>query len=320
MDAHVIYRSHELATHDRIPIWNDVVWRNYVPLSIQIAPHNNFVGQVSLSQLGSVRIVTSGSRAQSISRTPRLIAQDNEEYLMLGLQVKGSATIEQHDRQAQLRPGDFVFWDTRQPYNIIFPLDWEMAVFQFPRSAFTFNHRNMDSMTALALNGQKGVTHIAAALLMGIANEARRQSFENDTSLLNHTLGLLTLCVDHQLTSREVPLAYNEVLLRRINDYICANLANPRLCAADVARAHGLSVRQLYRVFQEHRRTVGDLIRHRRLERIKEDLASPSSRHMTIAAIARKWGFLDTPHFNRVFKDQYKTTPHKIQHQDAKKN
>lgn len=151
-NARVVYRSHELPSHDRIPIWNDVVWRNYVPLNIDITPRDDFKGQVLLSQLGGVRIVTSGSRAQRITRTPKLIAQDNEEYLMVGLQLKGSSIIEQHRRQAQLESGDFVFWDTRQPYTIVFPNDWEMAVFQFPQSAFAYNGKSIESFTALTLN------------------------------------------------------------------------------------------------------------------------------------------------------------------------
>ena len=314
-DVNLIYNSYELRSRDRIPIWNDVVWRNYVPLQIKIAPHDDFVGKVALTQLGGVRVVTSGSRAQCITRTPKLIAQDNEEYLMLGLQLKGSAIIEQHARQAQLQSGDFVFWDTRRPYTINFPNDWEMAVFQFPRSAFTFSPKSVDLFTALTFHGQKGVTQIASRLLMGIADEARYQTFEHDTPLLEHTLGILTFCIGHKLTDYELPPNYNDALLRRISIYIGANLQNPQLSAIEVAQAHGLSLSQLYRVFRSQRSTVGDFIRQRRLDRIKFELTNPASRHWTIAALAHKWGFLDTPHFNRVFKAQYKITPQQIQNQ-----
>jgi AraC-like DNA-binding protein len=234
---------------------------------------------------------------------------------MLGLQLKGSAIIEQHARHAQLQSGDFVFWDTRRPYIINFPNDWEMAVFQFPRSAFTFSSKSVDSFTALTFHGQKGVTQIASRLLMGIADEARYQTFEHDTPLLEHTLGILVFCIGHKLTDCDLPPNYNDVLLRRISNYISANLQNPQLSAIEVAQAHGLTLSQLYRVFQSQHSTVGDYVRQRRLDRIKFELINPASRHLTIAALARKWGFLDTPHFNRVFKAQYKVTPQQIQNQ-----
>ena len=120
-DAKLIYSSHELPSRDRVAIWNEVVWRNYVPLQIKIAPHDDFAGQVALNQLGGVRVVTSGSRAQCITRTPKLIAQDSEEYLMLGLQLKGAAIIEQHEKGeislldyvslSEIEVGDFVYFD-----------------------------------------------------------------------------------------------------------------------------------------------------------------------------------------------------------------
>ncbi len=314
-NANLIYSSYEIPSRDRISIWNDVVWRNYVPLQIKIAPHDDFAGQVALTQLGGVRVVTSGSRAQCITRTPKLIAQDNEEFLMLGLQLKGSAIIEQHRRQAKLHSGDFVFWDTRRPYTINFPNDWEMAVFLFPRSKFTFSSKSVDSFTALTFHGQKGVTQIASRLLIGIADEARYQTFEHDTPLLEHTLGILVFCINHKLTDCMVLPSYNEVLLQRISNYISNNLQNPQLSATEVAQAHGLTLSQLYRVFQSQRSTIGDYIRQRRLDKIKFELINPASRHLTIAALARKWGFLDTPHFNRVFKAHYKITPQQIQNQ-----
>lgn len=315
LDGKLIYSSHELSVRDRIPVWHDVVWRNYVPLQIKIAPHDDFAGQVALTQLGGVRVLTAGSRAQCIRRTPKLIAQDSEEYLMLGLQLKGTAHVEQYDRQAPLRPSDFVFWDTRQPYTIDFPGDWEMAVFQFPRNALSFSPKSVSAFTALPFHGHKGVTQIASRLLMGIADEARYQTFEHDTPLLEHTLGILDFCIDHKLNDCDLPPSYNDVLLRRINGYICANLQNPQLSAIEIAQAHGLSLGQLYRVFQSQRSTVGEHIRQRRLDRVRYELANPASRHLTIASVARKWGFLDTPHFNRVFKAQFKTTPQQIQNQ-----
>lgn len=309
MTEEILYHSNEIAASDRIPIWSEVVWNSYVPLTIQVPESANFIGKVARSHLGNVRIVTSGSRAQQILRTPRLIAQDADEYLMLGLQLQGTSVVEQHERQALLHCGDFVFWDTRRPYSITFPGDWEMAVFQFPRNVFGFDSRSIDAIIASALNGKTGMTHIAAALLMSIAQEARDSSLEHKSSLLDHTLGLLTLSVDHQLSNRRMSIAYDQLLFRRIEAYISDNLANPQLRIGDIAQENGLTVSQLYRLFQQRNITVVDYIRRQRLQHIREELASPRFRNLTIAAIARKWGYTDIPHFNRVFKNYYKTTP-----------
>lgn len=309
MTAEILYRASDIAQVDRIPVWSEVVWNSYVPLSIRVNESRNFTGKVERAYLGTVRIVTSGSRAQHIVRTPRLISQDTDEYLMLGLQLKGKCVVEQHGRQAVLQRGDFVFWDTRRPYDINFPQDWEMAVFQFPRTAFTFNHELIESITACTLSSKHGMSRIAASLLLGIAAEARCSPLEHKTSLLDHTLGLLTLSVDQQLGTRPGPVPYDQLLLRRIETYINNNLMNPDLRVSDIARDNGLTVPQLYRLFNQSRTTPVDFMRRQRLSRIKDDLANPRMRHITIASIARKWGFTDTPYFNRAFKQQFNATP-----------
>jgi AraC-like DNA-binding protein len=48
------------------------------------------------------------------------------------------------------------------------------------------------------------------------------------------------------------------------------------------------------------------------LEECRRDLAKPTARSATvaaIAAIARRWGFPDPTHFSRAFKDAYGVSP-----------
>jgi len=309
MTVELLYHSNKVAASDRVSIWSEVVWKSYVPLAIKVPERSNFIGKVASSHLGNVRIVTSGSRAQQISRTPNLIALDAEEYLMLGLQLRGTSVVEQQERQALLHRGDFVFWDTRRPYNIIFPSNWEMAVFQFPRNAFGFDNHLIDSIVALTSCGNTAMSRVAAALLMSIAQDARTSSFEDKNALLDHAMGVLTLSVDHRPHEGEPAVTYNQLLFRRIETYILDNLKTPCLRVADIARENGLTTSQLYRIFQQRDLTIIDYVRRKRLHKIKEDLANPRSRNLTIAAIAIRWGFTDIPHFNRVFKNYYGVSP-----------
>lgn len=309
MTVETLYHSSKVAASDRVPIWNEVVWKSYVPLAIEVPEKSNFVGKVARSYLGNVPIVTSGSRAQQIVRTPKLISQDAEEYLMLGLQLQGTSIVEQRDRQALLRPGDYVFWDTRRPYNITFPSDWEMAVFQFPRNAFGFDNRLIDSIIALTSCGSSALSRVAAAFLLSIAQEARTSSFEHKTQLLNHTLGLLSSSIEQRPPRENALVAYDQLVFRRIETYISDNLTTPRLRASEIARENGLTTSQIYRIFRDRNLTILNYIREKRLHKIKEDLTNPRLKNVTIAAIALKWGFTDVPHFNRVFKNYYGVAP-----------
>ena len=309
MTAQILYRSNELAANERIPIWQEVVWRNYVPLDIRLTRADSFTGFVSLGHLGSVRIVTSGSRPQRITRTPRLIRQDTNEYLMLGLQTRGRGVVMQGGREARLSVGDFVLWDTREPYDIVFPDDWEMAVYQFPRSAFRYDARTVGTITARSFSGCRGTSRAVSAFLSNLADEAQDGPLVGHDALLAAAVDMLTVCIDSSLQAGSIASSYDKVLARRIEDYVRANLGNPEFRSVDIAAAHGLSARQLHRVFLERGCTVGEFIRRLRMENIRADLLSRKARYQTIASIARKWGYMDTPHFNRAFKARYRITP-----------
>lgn len=90
--------------------------------------------------------------------------------------------------------------------------------------------------------------------------------------------------------------------------YIRRHLRDPGLSPAVVARAHHVSVRHLYQVWDEPvslARWIGQL----RLEAAHADLADPRLTHKSIAAVAREWGFPSPAHFARRFKEVYAVSP-----------
>jgi AraC-like DNA-binding protein len=54
---------------------------------------------------------------------------------------------------------------------------------------------------------------------------------------------------------------------------------------------------------------VAGLIRERRLERCRRDLADPGLAEIPVRAIAFRWGFPDPARFNRVFRREYGIAP-----------
>jgi AraC-like DNA-binding protein len=77
----------------------------------------------------------------------------------------------------------------------------------------------------------------------------------------------------------------------------------------DLVTAHHISVRALHRLFEEQDTTVTDLIRTRRLENCRRDLADPRQRQHPVRAIAARWGYPDPANFTRSFRAAYGVTP-----------
>src|SRR6185437_1496624 len=107
---------------------------------------------------------------------------------------------------------------------------------------------------------------------------------------------------------------WDQNLVTVIKDYIVQHLTDPDLGAERIARAMFISPRQLYKLWETEPRPLGQWILERRLEAARDELTSLRGRHRTIAAIAMRWGFADSTHFSRRFRQAYGMSPREWRH------
>ena len=88
--------------------------------------------------------------------------------------------------------------------------------------------------------------------------------------------------------------------------WIERHLDDPGLSPEALASAHAVSVRTLYRLYRDDGDTFGAVVRERRLERARQDLARGER---SVSAIAARWGFADASHLSRSFKKAFGVTP-----------
>jgi transcriptional regulator GlxA family with amidase domain len=98
--------------------------------------------------------------------------------------------------------------------------------------------------------------------------------------------------------------------------YLDQHLAEPDLNAESIAFAHNVSVRTLYTAWSAGTRVpLGQWIIAARLAGARDQL-SLGSQAMTIAAVARRWGFADATHFARRFRGAFGLSPREWQRLD----
>ncbi|MFF5144753.1 helix-turn-helix domain-containing protein [Streptomyces sp. NPDC013157] len=81
------------------------------------------------------------------------------------------------------------------------------------------------------------------------------------------------------------------VLFLRISAFIVEHLGDPDLGPETIAAAHQISLRYLHRVCQQQATTPMAFIRQQRLDRCRRDLANAALSHLTIHAVATRWGY-----------------------------
>jgi AraC-like DNA-binding protein len=107
--------------------------------------------------------------------------------------------------------------------------------------------------------------------------------------------------------------ALDETLLLRVQSHVRDHLHDPQLQPAAVAAALHISVRHLYRVCSDGGLRLEQWIIQERLGGARDELSRPGTRRLTIAAVARRWGFSNASHFTHRFRDAYGMTPREWQ-------
>jgi AraC-like DNA-binding protein len=129
-----------------------------------------------------------------------------------------------------------------------------------------------------------------------------------------HVLDLVSLAlgatgdVAHRATARGLRAARALTVRRSVS----AQLRNPRLSSADVAKANAISERYMRQLFADIGTSFSDFLIERRLELAHRLLVSPLHRNRRISEIAFEAGFSDLSHFNRRYRARYGDTPSSV--------
>jgi AraC-like DNA-binding protein len=298
-----------VAPAERFEFWSDAASSVLHPLGLRHLAARPFRGRMRRWELGPIELFRIEGDASAISRTPTTISLEDPEQLQVALLRRGRFLVTQAGRSARIDGGDIASYETSHPYSVAADRAFDLLLFSVARGHFGPRADAMCGRTAIARRGRSGLGAVAAPFLERIAAGMADGSVAADDG----DLAEATLDVIRALHSDRAPATPPAAeLLRRIQAYVLAHLADPGLTPARIAGEHYISVRLLHRLFAAEGTTVGRWMRDRRLERCRRDLADPALRHLSAAEIATAWGFRSPSHFSRSFRVAYGCPPGEV--------
>ncbi|MFI8458148.1 helix-turn-helix domain-containing protein [Kitasatospora sp. NPDC085464] len=298
----------------RFEWWCEMVARDVAPTRITTEHADDFPATVGTLALGPGQHLTTMSFPSIRSeRTPALIRRSDPEVYELAL-IRGSAMwIAQGDNETRMRSGDLVMWNTSRPFDGRgLPGGVSRAVIlHLPAAELPLHHRRLDRLLASSASARGGVGGVLAAFLRGLVREAPAVAEHEAVRLGIAARELAVAFLAHRLgvEDRLPPEPRHRMLLARIDAFIEENLGDPDLSPTAIAARHHISLRTLHGLFhREQRGGVAAVVRRRRLERCRADLADPGLAVVPVHAIAARWGFRAAAAFSRAFRDEYGTT------------
>jgi AraC-like DNA-binding protein len=289
--------------------WRHLVAQSFVPLTAETERPDSFRGRLRSRVLDRMCIVEVTATSHSVHRTPALLAQSDQRYFKLNLQLEGTGLLIQDNREAVLRPGDLAIYDTNRPYTLAFEEQARMMVVMFPHDSLSLPPDYVGQLSAVRFAGGQGLAGIVGPFITQLAGNLDALSGPSGSRLAANTLDLVSTMLHSELALAPDTMKPQMVLAASVREYIDANLADPQLSPASIAAAHFISTRHLHNVFHESGTTVASWIRSRRLERVRRDLRDPLHSGTSVGAVAARWGFLDAAHFSRTFRDAFGESP-----------
>lgn len=315
-----LVRTDDKSPSERFDYWRAAVSEAFVPLDATTANPDGFLGNLTLGELGTIRLTQVSAQGHLVQRTPKLIRQVDPEYYKLGLQIRGYCVLTQAGREAALTPGDLAIYDTSHPYQLACDDQFRMLVLMFPRKLLRVREQDMDRLTAVRISGRQGMGALVSPFLARLGTQIDEIGRAGAVRLSDTVLDLLaaTFC-EHiggaELVGQELPRAR---LLSQIKNFVEERLDDPELTPTAIADANHISTRYLQKLFESEADTVAGWVRKRRLERCRRDLTDPALLERPVGAVAARWGIVDAAHFSRLFRATYGMAPreYRIAHVD----
>ena len=268
------------------------------PLSGSIMMDNYHLGDLLV---GEVR-----APAQILERTPRMVAQQGLDHLLLQFYHSGTSRVEVAWGETDVGPNLCVLFDLAQPTTVVAePVHATNLL--LPRALVAEKVPNIESLHGHAFDY---AADRVSRLFFTCVRELVDCADALDVRQLPHISQAVAMLGSACLRGRAADRPASEVQLSiTIRRHIEKELGSPRLDAETLAAHFGLSRVTLYRQFAAEG-GVQRFIRERRLLRAMRMLTHPSSTgRPRVSAVAYATGFSDEKTFSRAFKRRFGFLP-----------
>lgn len=306
-DETVCWSTRELASRDRYAGWEDQLKSVYCDWEMSKPLDAGFSATLQHRSLSNLKIVECVCDPCGAKRPAKVVGRDTRDVLGVQLVLGGREVIRIGNEEVLLEEGDMLIWDGTRPMTFsvqqrLHKLSFIMPLARF-RSWLPSSWHNVDHK--IARGSQPG--QLLSLYMRSSATQILRGSVSNGDALTEATIGLLVNALGEEGYQEVETL--RDAQVQRVKRFIDENLDQLDLSPSFIAAANRISVRYLHWLFEPMGLTVTQYIIEQRLRRCHRELSNPLMRKRTITDIAFSWGFHNSTHFSRRFKQQFGVSP-----------
>lgn len=303
------WTSQALPPQRQFEAWREVIVDAHLSWDIPKIACERFPAYMHQHRVDRLRLTDCTSSARvSGTRARAQMARDSDAYLTVVMIAQGSETLRfGDDRELRLTEGMFTLWDSTRPMAFMTSHDLRQMSLLVPASDLLRRMPRVRDLVGRPMDGRSGLGALFMDHFRALMQRMGDVPAHGRQHVLDSTLDLLTVCLGEQPVLP--PPRLRRVLLEQVQRHIETHLADPSLGVASLARAFGMTERNVHKLFEDTGTTVSAHIRHRRLAMCRRDLEGSTLAARQIAEIASHWGFGDASHFSKAFRAAYGISP-----------
>ncbi len=294
---------------ERLSFWADAICTHILPVQIDPRADADLASNaMRASSFGDLQLREVIGGQHVYVRSSRDIRKGDPNTLQMGLQLHGHAILEQDGRQAELREGDLVLYDSSRPFTLAMEERFNWQVFLLPKDRLRRSEREMSALTATTISSRHGTGGIAARFLRDLVRNGREAGLAR-AELAELASDVISAVVRSEFGRTWEVTDPHRLLLGQAVAYIAEHLGDPRLGPDLIAHAVGVSTRRLHQLFAVNGETVCGHIRTERIDAIRRDLSDVRLAKTAISRLAAERGLVNPSMFSRLFRDLVGVTP-----------
>ena len=297
--------------HQRPHAWREVLQAHQ--LRPEMAPveaplYGTLTAGRTARGVGMARITSSPQTIQRLG--------DAADAIWLALHLGGDAALHDGQQTIELAPGDIVFGPAQAQAGLDFRSNFRQFMVSMPRASLKARLPGGPAFGLGHLSGRAGLGRMFAGTLTALA-DAFDTLGDDDIAPVESALSeFIATSMSAQRDPASPAISSTQAAtVRRLCQYVDANLSDPSLTVAGVAAHERVSERLVQKLFEGLGQTFTAYLRQSRLERCRADLANRQYGHLSISDICFRWGFNDPAHFSHCFRDRYSMSPRQYRQQ-----
>ncbi len=310
------FTSESYAQDDRPEAWRDVL--SAVGLKPAIA-NALYDGHATASHRNSAGVALSRLSAGSQAVSPE--ARSNEDLPIALMPIEDGVVLRNRGAHRIVPVGHLLLLPRSGDWSVVFQRDMRAIVLSVTSRAFHGRITGKPGYSEPQVVAPGGFADVFSRMLDATARALESLSDVEWTAVAQSLMDILLTLV-HRLpapTSDAGHSATQAAILHRICQIVERRLDDPELSPSRVAQVEGISERYLQKLFEGVGDNFTHYVRERRLQRAWVDLSNPAEAHQSISEIAFRYGFNDSAHFSRAFRQRFGSSPREFRQQEAER-